>query len=112
LAPEDARELIKLARSSDAQDIDELIEIGMTRGMRHPRLAVQAIGAEVAQRMAREQFALSEQMGRDQLALSEQMGREQLALAQQTIKLSRMLLAATFLAALAAFLQVLALVPK
>jgi hypothetical protein len=44
LPPDVARQIIELARSQDPQDIDALIEVGLTRGPRHPRLAVEAMG--------------------------------------------------------------------
>jgi len=45
--------LIKLARSDDDEDINDLIRIGMTRGLRHPRIAFDAIDAQLGQRFAK-----------------------------------------------------------
>ena len=90
LPPDVARQILELARSQEPQDIDALIEVGMTRGLRHPRLAVEAIGMQVAQQVA----------------------REQVALARQTVKLSWLLLVATALAATAAVANVVAFVLK
>jgi hypothetical protein len=47
IRPDEARELIKLVRSSNSADTDQLIIDGMTRGLRHPRFAVEAIQAEL-----------------------------------------------------------------
>ena len=52
IGPDEARELIKLVRSSNSADTDQLIIDGMTRGLRHPRFAVQAIQAELSVKIA------------------------------------------------------------
>jgi hypothetical protein len=49
---EEARRLIKLARSSNSADTDQLMIDGMTRGLRHPRFAVEAIQAELSVKIA------------------------------------------------------------
>jgi hypothetical protein len=59
LAPEVADLLIALARSTDSSDVNDLIKIGMTRGLRHPRFAVEAVQMEVGLRLAEESVGLS-----------------------------------------------------
>jgi hypothetical protein len=82
----EAAELIRLARSSRSEDIDKLIEIGMTRGLRHPRFAIDAIEAEIGQRFARESTSL----------------------ARQTVKLSWLLFGTSVAAAIAAIASAIA----
>ena len=51
-----ALELIKLARSDKSEDTDRLMLVAMTRGLRYPRIAIQAVAAETSARMARRLF--------------------------------------------------------
>jgi hypothetical protein len=81
-----ADQLIALARSPRSEDVDLLIKIGMTRGLRHPRFAVEAIEAELGQRFARESAQL----------------------AKQSVRLAELLLWVTALAAVAAVANVVA----
>ena len=46
ISSETCEGIIKLARSTDPADTDQLMWIAMTRGLRHPRLAIEAIAAE------------------------------------------------------------------
>jgi len=48
-----ALKLIKLARSDKPEDTDRLMLIAMTRGLRHPRLAIEAVAAEQTVRIAK-----------------------------------------------------------
>ena len=86
--PRLAAELTRLARSTKTEDVDLLIQVGMTRGLRHPRFAVQAIEAQLGQ-----QFA-----------------RQSVTLAEQSLKQARLLLLVTLLAAIAAVANVIAVV--
>jgi hypothetical protein len=54
IPPETADGIINLARSTNPADTDLLIRIGMTRGLRHPRFAVNAIAVERELSHARE----------------------------------------------------------
>jgi hypothetical protein len=54
-----ARELIRLARSRRSDDVDTLVEIAMTSGLRHPRTAIQAVAADQAAAVARRLFWVS-----------------------------------------------------
>jgi hypothetical protein len=83
-----AKRLTDLARSSRSEDVDLLIQVGMTRGLRHPRFAVEAIEAQLGQ-----QFA-----------------RQSVTLAEQSVKLARLLLWVALLAAIAAVANVVAVV--
>jgi len=51
---ETADGIITLARSTDPSDTDLLIRIAMTRGLRHPRFAIDAIAVERELSHARE----------------------------------------------------------
>jgi hypothetical protein len=88
LEPAVARRLIALARSTRSEDTDLLIEVGMTRGLRHPRFAVQAIEAELGQRYA----------------------KESVALAARSVKVAQLAFWVTLLAAVAAIANVVAVV--
>jgi hypothetical protein len=88
LAPEVADRLIELARSTDSHDVDELIKIGMTRGLRHPRFAVEAV----------------------QMELGLQFARESVDLSLQSVKVARWAVWATALAAVASVANVVAVV--
>lgn len=81
-----ARELTRLARSTSTEDVDLLIQAGMTRGLRHPRFAIQAIEAELGQRFA----------------------RQTVDLAEKSVRLARVMLWVTVLAAVAAVANVAA----
>ena len=54
VADETADGLIRLARSTDPADTDQLMRIGMTRGLRHARFAIDAIAVERELLRARE----------------------------------------------------------
>ena len=53
LDKEDARAVIRLARSRRPSDVDTLLEIAMTWGLRHPRIAIDAVTAQQAAAIAR-----------------------------------------------------------
>src|SRR5262249_26556482 len=53
LTHEVSRELIRLARSRRSADVDTLVEIAMTRGLRHPRIAIDAVAADQSAKIAR-----------------------------------------------------------
>lgn len=74
-----ARKLVELARSSDPKDVDHLVMIGMTRGLRHVRLAIDSVSAQ-----------------------------RSLALEARSVRLAHLLLWATVAAALAAVANVVA----
>ena len=88
LEPALARELIALARSTRSDDTNLLIQVGMTRGLRHPRFAVQAIAVEREQQSA----------------------KESVALAAQSVKVAKLAFWVTLLAAVAAAANVVAVV--
>ncbi|WP_173071656.1 hypothetical protein [Phytohabitans houttuyneae] len=46
IADDTADGLIRLARSTDPAETDQLMRIGMTRGLRHARFAIDAIAVE------------------------------------------------------------------
>ena len=54
IPPETADGIINLARSTNPADTDLLMRIGMTRGLRHPRFAIDAIAVERELSHARE----------------------------------------------------------
>ena len=54
IPPETADGIINLARSTDPADTDLLMRIAMTRGLRHPRFAIDAIAVERELSHARE----------------------------------------------------------
>lgn len=53
-----AEGLMALARSTDPNDTDLLMLIGMTQGLRHPRFAVEAIAVERDLTQARDSLRL------------------------------------------------------
>jgi len=48
-----ALELIRLARSDKPENTDRLLMVAMTRGLRYPRIAVEAVAAEKTAKMSR-----------------------------------------------------------
>lgn len=54
ISTETANGIIRLARSTKPADTDLLMRIGMTQGLRHPRLAIEAIAGEREHSHARE----------------------------------------------------------
>lgn len=53
LSHEDAREVSRLARASRSEETNQLLEIGMTRRLRHARIAIDGIAAEEMVRLTR-----------------------------------------------------------
>jgi hypothetical protein len=104
LEPEVADRRMELARSDDDEEVNDLIKIGMTRGLRHPRLAVQAIEAQLGQHFAKQSVDLAAQ--------DVDLAKHNLDLAKQNVMVARLLQWATALAALAAFANVVAVVPS
>jgi hypothetical protein len=92
LDPKVASQLIELARSDERQDVDDLIKVAMTRELRHPRIAIEAITSEFGQRFAKESVHLAERS---------------VKAAQQSVKVARWAAVAAGLAALGTFGQVL-----
>ena len=50
---EDAEKLIRLARSTKGEEVDLIIKVAMTRGLRHPRIAIEAVAAQTTAKMAK-----------------------------------------------------------
>jgi hypothetical protein len=88
-----AQDIINVARSTDPEDADALVEVAMRRGLRHVRLAVEAIGTQVSQ--LQQEQALVQQ---DQ-ALGQQ---------EKVLEQSKLLLWVTVLAAVAAVANAIA----
>jgi hypothetical protein len=88
-----ANQLLELARSPKPEYTDHLIKVGMTRGLRHPRWAVQAIESQLGQRFASQSVSLAEQS---------------VMAAKQSVKVARWAALAAGLAAVAAVVDLVA----
>jgi hypothetical protein len=96
LDPELASLLVKFARSQEDEEVDVLLQAAMIRGLRHPRIAIDGIAAQMAQRYASQSVGLAEE--------SVKFARQSVGLAEESVKVARW----AALAAAAAVLATLA----